>query len=135
MREVRNMTWGNYTFFIEEIVDEIRDAKKEYSNVYGIPRGGLITAVMLSHCLDIPVITDSSLITKKTLVCDDISDSGETLERLLSLRGSDNDVAVVVGNPTSKIKPTYQGMRNRNNYYINFPYEKGEDTISSVKNE
>jgi len=43
-------------------------------------------AVSLSHKLDLPLIWDKEKITAKTLIADDIADSGETLKRLIGKR-------------------------------------------------
>ena len=44
--------------------------------VYGIPRGGLIVAVLVSHKLGIPLITSlRDMYGKKFLVVDDIVDT------------------------------------------------------------
>lgn len=52
--------------------------------ISGVPRGGLVLAVMLSHRLGlkyIPIHTITEVVPyKKTLVVDDIYDSGETLD-------------------------------------------------------
>lgn len=49
----------------------------KFTNIYGIPRGGLVLAVALSHRLELP-LTDC--VGSRTLVADDISDTGHTLE-------------------------------------------------------
>ncbi len=56
--------------------------RKKIENIYGIPRGGLVVAVRLSHFINLPIILDYRKITPKTLVVDDISDSGKTLANL-----------------------------------------------------
>jgi len=61
---------------IERLVDIIaKHIPEEIDSIMGLPRGGLIPAVMLSHKLNLPLV-DS--ITKNTLIIDDICDSGET---------------------------------------------------------
>lgn len=50
-----------------------------FKNVYGIPKGGLVLATTLAYRLGKPLITDPSKITNKTLIVDDISDTGNTL--------------------------------------------------------
>lgn len=55
---------------------------KGFTEIYGIPRGGLILAVMLSYTMGIPLILDKHKVTKDTLVVDDISDSGNTVLEL-----------------------------------------------------
>ena len=49
----------------------------DINSVYGIKRGGLIPAVYLSHMLNLPMVSSPN---KRTLVVDDISDSGATLK-------------------------------------------------------
>lgn len=63
------------------ICDFVSDIKEDYKNValsgvYGVPRGGLILAVMISHKLNIPLL---SAPCKDCLIVDDICDSGESL--------------------------------------------------------
>lgn len=53
--------------------------KKDFKNVYGIPRGGYAVAIELGKALKLPVITDEAEITKGTLIVDDLIDSGKTL--------------------------------------------------------
>tara|TARA_R100001163_G_C5059964_1_gene196704 strand:- start:357 stop:761 length:405 start_codon:yes stop_codon:yes gene_type:complete len=55
---------------------------ESFEVVYGVPRGGLIVAVLISHKLGIPLITDfRDMYGEKFLVVDDIADTGRTLER------------------------------------------------------
>lgn len=54
---------------------------QNFDSVYGIPRGGLVTAVLLSHRLNLPLKLKIEELNGKTLIVDDISDSGKTLEK------------------------------------------------------
>ena len=68
------LSWEN----VEELVDILTLTIKnniEIDSVMGLPRGGLIPAVMLSHKLDLPLVFEP---TKNTLIVDDICDSGKT---------------------------------------------------------
>ena len=47
-------------------------------SVAGVPRGGLILAVLLSHQLGIPLVYVEEA-TPSTLLVDDLADTGETL--------------------------------------------------------
>ena len=59
---------------------------ESFEAVYGVPRGGLIIAVLVSHILGIPLITSlRDMYGKKFLVVDDIADTGRTLEKLKKL--------------------------------------------------
>jgi len=60
-----------------------QDGHIKVKNIYGIPRGGLVIATILSHMLDKPLIIDDLHISSETLVVDDISDSGLTFRRAL----------------------------------------------------
>lgn len=79
--------WEDLERDINKIVSEV----KEVDYVVGIPRGGLIIAVMISHRLGIKHMTidhlekleefDLDIDKKRILIVDDISDSGQTLKR------------------------------------------------------
>lgn len=71
-------TWQEFDRDIEKIAEWARD--KNFKSIYGIPRGGLVVAVVLSHRLDLPINTNAEEIDQKTLITDNISDSGGTLE-------------------------------------------------------
>jgi len=59
---------------------------ESFEAVYGVPRGGLIVAVLVSHKLGIPLITSlRDMYGKKFLVVDDIADTGRTLEKMKKL--------------------------------------------------
>ena len=83
------VSWEDIELDVEKIVAQVSDV--DY--VVGIPRGGLIIAVMISHRLDIKHMTIDHLEKleefgldidkKRILVVDDISDSGQTLKRFI----------------------------------------------------
>ena len=76
---------------LERDIDKIVSQVKEVDYVVGIPRGGLIIAVMISHRLGIKHMTvdhlekleefNLDIDKKRILIVDDISDSGQTLKR------------------------------------------------------
>jgi len=137
MKQIRDISWKYFAHNVDKIAQEIKERKGDdmYENIYGVPRGGLIPAVMLSHALDIPLIVSESDISFNTLICDDILDSGGTLERLFKHIDYKNlDVAVIVLNKTSTIQPTYFGFENKYDFWIHFPYENQEDTVSTIVN-
>jgi len=77
--EKENYTWQEFSEDVEKIVLLIKESGREFKNVYGPPRGGLVLGVCLSHRLEIPLILDAECITEDTLVIDDITDTGFTL--------------------------------------------------------
>ena len=65
----------------EEVENYVNYTAKEYKNtelkgVYGLPRGGLVLAVMISHRMNIPLLMAP---IQDCLIVDDICDSGESL--------------------------------------------------------
>jgi len=73
------LTWQQFETACQQIASRVKQHPKTINKIYGIPRGGIILAVCLSYLLDLPLITDPTKITLKTLICDDISDTGKTL--------------------------------------------------------
>lgn len=62
--------------FIARLTERIQAHKHAIVGVYGIPRGGLVFSVMLSHSLGIPCLQAPC---KGCIVVDDIYDSGKAL--------------------------------------------------------
>lgn len=56
------------------------DTKKIF-DIYGIPRGGYAIAIELGKFLGLPVITDEEAISGRTLIVDDLVDSGKTISK------------------------------------------------------
>ena len=71
------MSWGLFERGCLSLAKKAQSFDVE--NVYGLPRGGLVPAVKLSHVLELPLLTDAKKIGKRTLIVDDIADSGKTL--------------------------------------------------------
>jgi len=78
--------WGEIERLVEVLSFKIQtNYGEEVTEIYGCPRGGLIPAVMLSHKLGLPLITNESNITEWTLIVDDICDTGETFNTMSNL--------------------------------------------------
>ena len=80
-------TFYNWEDVEGRVSDLCQKLKHEsFESVYGIPRGGLIIAVMVSHRLDIPLITSlSGMYDTKLLIVDYIADTVVTLDRYKKL--------------------------------------------------
>lgn len=68
------ISWADIEIYINSVIEKYKNSG--VTGVYGIPRGGLILAVMISHALNIPML---SAPTKDCLIVDDICDTGESL--------------------------------------------------------
>ena len=79
----RFITWRDINDAIERLSINITNSKVEIAAVGGLPRGGLIPAVMLSHRLTIPFVSQANIagVAGNILIVDDICDSGKTLKR------------------------------------------------------
>lgn len=74
------MSWKEVEEAIIHIANCTQDSNIDIYNIYGIPRGGSVPAVMLSHYMDKPIVLVEQ-IGKNTLIVDDIVDSGKTILR------------------------------------------------------
>ena len=79
----RFIKWRDIDEAIERLAINITISKIEIAAVGGLPRGGLIPAVMLSHTLNIPFVSQANIagVDGNILIVDDICDSGKTLKR------------------------------------------------------
>ena len=65
------------------LIRQIAEAEgKRFTKIYGIPRGGLMVAVRLSHLLGLPLVLREEEIDQNTIVAEDIVHTGETHKRL-----------------------------------------------------
>ena len=115
--------------WVDEQINIIGDKLEGYELefVAGIPRGGLIPAVMMSHAFGIKYISYSSakLLPKelrdKTLVIDDISDTGVTMKEAEDL---DFLTAALSLRSGTKTVPMFVGQQINNDDWLVFPWEK-----------
>ena len=100
-------------------VDEIAPKLEKYENIYGIPRGGIIIATIISYKLNKPLIINEKEITKNTLVVDDICDSGKTLQEHM-----ENDTYTIFYKKEAKTKPKFYSKTINQETWIVFPWEE-----------
>ncbi len=73
------LTWREFDVAVEQLAQALSSIKGVFNSIYGVPRGGLVLAVALSHKLNLRLLTDLVEMSPAVLVVDDISDSGKTL--------------------------------------------------------
>ena len=118
------LSWKWVDQQINEIGDRLENVELEF--VSGVPRGGLIPAVMMSHVFNIKYISYSSAkllpkeLRQKTLVVDDIADTGVTLKEASSLNFILATLCMRVG---SKTHPRFYGELITDNTWLVFPWE------------
>lgn len=73
---MKQASWEECEDFAECVAAICRTRK--FSGVYGVPRGGLVLAVMVSHVAGLPMLMAPCA---DCLIVDDIADTGETLAK------------------------------------------------------
>ena len=111
---IRYFTWSEFDKSVEQIANNCRF--REFSGIYGVPRGGLCLAVALSHKLKIKLISEP---LKNSLIVDDDYETGLTLTTFKDIEGAMFFVLF------SKIKPTWWNTVHisEKSEWIVFPWE------------
>ncbi len=111
------ISWAEVEKMVDKLVHMIKKSKIKFDGIYGIPRGGLPLAVILSHQLGIPVLLYP---TKDTLVVDDISDNGFSLQRMKNKK-----IATLYSTDWTITKPDWfvEKKLSKDDWLI-FPWEK-----------
>ena len=116
------VSWKDLEEFIDSLIDEMNKQNFKPTGVYGIPRGGLIPATLISYKLDIPLLMNAS---KGCLIVDDIADSGRTLSHFTENDTQFNKyfIATMFYHERSVVKPNYYKFE-KNDKWIVFPWEE-----------
>lgn len=109
--------WSDVDEYINKVAGLICRSNTTISGVYGIPRGGLIFAVMLSHRLNIPLL---SAPCKDCLVIDDIADTGKTL---VHYKESGYCITTMFYHPQSCVIPDYWHHKKEDCWVV-YPWEE-----------
>ena len=131
--------WDEIKVLVDFLCYKIKEQNIHIENIYGIQRGGLIPAVMISHWLDIRM--GKGDIGPNTLIVDDICDSGETLDKLVEKYQTlysypfNLKTAVLHYKPhTSCFEPTLYAEKWNKNVWLIYPWEKEDSkTIQDYK--
>ena len=110
-------TWNSFDRDVTRIVRALKKTGKHFDGVWGPPRGGLPLAIMLSHELGIPLLHTPK--SRKTLIVDDMADTGETLKRFFGT----HTIATLYYHPQSVVIPTVW-IRKKGKRWVVFPWEK-----------
>ena len=112
--------WSHFNEGVERIIEKLDEQKINPNGVYGIPRGGLILAVALSHRLAVPLLLEPK---PGCLIVDDISDNGNTL-----MKYKDYNIATLFTTSWTKVKPTVTHFHKMSQHdWIVFPWEENTD--------
>lgn len=118
-------SWTDFDCAVKQIVWQLTAGDKldKFDAIWGVPRGGLVLAVALSHRLDKPIISDIDQLSipanhGRFLVVDEICDTGKTLSCFKDLL-----TATIHYNPTSSFRPTIWVHSKSTEDWIVYPWE------------
>lgn len=92
---------------------------RHFSGVYGIPRGGLVLATMVSYKTGLPMLMSP---VGRCLIIDDIADSGKTL---LHYKEKGYAITTMCYKETSMVEPDMYHRKTEE--WVVFPWEGGYD--------
>jgi hypoxanthine phosphoribosyltransferase len=125
---MKKVTWTE----VEQLCQIIAAEVKHVDYIYGVPRGGLIPAVILSHLTGIPLIEDVGNQTKNVLVVDDVNDTGKTVTQYHN-HYPYNETAVLFERSTTFEKSDIVGVIVEDDEWLVMPWEVAENAEKDMK--
>jgi len=134
--EVVGFSWSLIEQLVSQIVLQINNSGQKYSAVYGLPRGGLIPAVMFSHQLGLPYYDWADLGSRteparhhNVLIVDDVIETGKTIKSRFAWSSDLRpfDIATLI----DKLQADwidYYGLRVDLDVWVKFPWESDQST-------
>lgn len=109
-----SVTWDMVDRFVDAVFNIC--GQRDFSGVYGFPRGGLPLAVWISHRAGLPLLLAPS---ENALLVDDIADTGATL---FKYRKS-HFIATMFYHRQSSVVPDFWMFEKKNDEWVVFPWE------------
>ena len=118
------VSWELIDDCVTDIAFHLKDTGKDFVGVFGVPRGGSLLAVMLSHKLDIPYITEFWRVGDGDIVViDDIADTGKTLQWYKKQpETKDAHYVTIHEHKQSIVKPDYSVIEKVDKWIV-YPWE------------
>lgn len=121
------ISWEFFEQAAEELLKKIKQYEQKnkikFDSIYAVPRGGLCLGAKLAYLMNLPVILDKNKITQKTLIADDCTDTGKTLQELKNKHKS--VTLAMFHKPTSVFNPDI--FFHETDKQINFCWESKEE--------
>ena len=121
------INWDTIDNAISILVEKVKKSNVKYEVVYGLPRGGLVPAVMLSHALKLPLVLNMEEVWrmkvggKEVLIVDDISDTGKTLKYFTDQQF--HIATLYTRTHTSETPTMYNAFEVDHDNWLLFPWE------------
>lgn len=121
-------TWPDFQDDRIKLVEIIKEFQEKndvrFKRIYGIPRGGLILAVCLSHDLDLEFLSSPPRIyDPTTLIVDEVADWGTVLKPFFK---EGYTIATIHLNPNGQVVPQIWLREKEPNVWIAYWWEKQE---------
>ena len=120
---IHRTTWEDVGAYLNAVAERVDP--KDFSGVYGIPRGGCVLAAWLSHKLYLPLLSEPE---PGCIVIDNVCDGGRALKECLDSEqiGDVNDIFVTVMfyNQESYERRIDYYYKQKEDDWIVFPYEQ-----------
>ena len=131
------INWSNVDELVDSIARKIKMRGLDRLPIFGVPRGGLIPAVMLSHQLRVPLLTNCSEAgTEGFILVDDILDTGSTFHAFSDLPAVKVKAALYSkGNPRIKgFEDVIVGqiLEASDSRWLLFPWERPENVKGEI---
>jgi hypoxanthine phosphoribosyltransferase len=117
------LTWSDIEMLVHDLCAQIAKSGVQITDIYGLQRGGLIPAVMLSHKLGIPMTINR--VSNTTLIVDDICDSGETFRELFKMYPKSKFACLHFKPHTSVFHPTFFTKFHSDDWIV-YPWERND---------
>ena len=131
------LSWGDIQAAVEILANRITSSGTKIAAIGGLPRGGLVPAVMLSHKMGIPFVSQANIakVPGNILIVDDICDSGETLKQFKFEKNV--FTATIHHKRSAVVEPNFFYQLAYENQWIVYPWEnKDSDTVADyLKNK
>ena len=134
------ISWDLVDECVLDIAEHLIRTEINFRGVYGIPRGGALLAVMLSHKLNIPFyplyFSTAKLEGNDFIVIDDIADTGKTLQGYKIKDENEQGYYVTIHeHKDSIVKPDYSVIYKEDKLIV-YPFEtEDSNEIQDYLNE
>ena len=130
-------TWSDIEEDVKILAKKIKSTGFRFDKIFTVSRGGLIPARLLADHLDVKnIFVDKNKIPAKSLVIDDIYDSGKTFRKIITqVKSPDNFIyaTLMTRRKTRYPKQLIYAKKTKGNEYIVFPWELQEQKRSKTQ--
>lgn len=161
MSEKLILSYSTYEIEMNKLTQNIlkhqNSKRTQYTHIYGFPRGGLPIAIHVSHHISKPIIYDINKFIKfinheyntydtRILICDDLIDSGNTIENLIykfDKYNSKIDITIATIFTKPRSNKTIENLKHKgitfisnkevsNDKWVVFPWEHPDGVVDKT---